>query len=313
MSEENNEERSYENNLDSLKERLMTVTSEIDAIKNSFAKSTEELARIQGLLNVGNVDQIGGVLEKYENKIAESERQKMEAAEGAKKYSEELEKEKERLIKLWDAYKNQEEELSNSEKKIAEFEEKAKTAEANVMQVEEDYNARIQTLEQRLQENEEKATQVDDFKIKCDEFDTIRNQLETEVQTLREENTNKANEIEYLHKQVEEAKGLEELAQYKDKYDEICGEYEKEKERLTKLYQLYEETDTECKRLKEENAKWTDWYNAKMSIFNQLFTNAPPVATDTPETFTPIDSDPIEVAEPADNKPKAKKKIRFKK
>ena len=36
-------------NLDSLKEKLMAVTNEIDNIKVTFEKSTEELARVQSV------------------------------------------------------------------------------------------------------------------------------------------------------------------------------------------------------------------------------------------------------------------------
>ena len=67
----------------------------------------------------------------------------------------------------------------------------------------------------------------------------------------------------------------------KEKYEAINAEYEREKERLTKLYQLYEETDNECKRLKEENANWQKWYNHNMNTFNKLFSAAPPIPTTT--------------------------------
>ena len=151
MAEENKKVGGIDN-FDSLRDRLMAVTNEIDAIKNSFTKSTQELSRIQSMLDVGNIDEISGVLDKFEDRIAEEERKRMEAAEGAKRYSEELEKEKERLIKLWDAYKNQEQELSNMEKRMADYEDKVKTAEASKKELEDDMNARINTLTEKLKE-----------------------------------------------------------------------------------------------------------------------------------------------------------------
>jgi len=310
MAEENKVIKNVEN-LDSLKEKLMTVTNEIDAIKLSFTKSTEDLSRIQNMLNVGNIEDLSGVLDKYENKIAEAEKKRVEAAESSKKYSEELEKEKERLIKLWDAYKNQEEELSNTEKKLSEYEERVKTAEATKGQITDDYNARIQTLEQRLQENEDKAAQYDEFKQKCEEIDTIRNNLEQEIHTLKEQNNEKDAEIEKLNTELSKAKEMENYVEYKDKYEELNAEYEKEKERLTKLYQLYEETDTECKRLKEENKHWESWYNNKMDMFNKLFSTAPPptAGTDTEST----EGKPEVPEDIEKNKPKSKKKLKFRK
>ena len=58
--------------LDSLKGRLKQVADEIDTIRTSFTKSTEELSRIQTMLDVGKLDQITQVLENFENRISEA-------------------------------------------------------------------------------------------------------------------------------------------------------------------------------------------------------------------------------------------------
>ena len=195
MAEENKEIGEI-NNLDSLKEKLLAVTNEIDAIKTSFTKSTEELSKIQSMLDVSSIEDISGVIQKFENRIAEEERKRVEAVEGARKYSEELEKEKERLIKLWDAYKNQEQELAEMEKKAKEYEEKWKAAEASKKQIEDDYTARINTLTQKLEENETKVRQFDEYEQRCQEFDHIRNNLEEEIHELKQN----LNEKEIFHK-----------------------------------------------------------------------------------------------------------------
>ena len=104
------------------------------------------------MLSIGNLDEISGIIAKFENRVVEVEKQRMEASDGARKYSEELEKEKERLIKLWDAYKNQEEELSSAEKKACEYEERVRTTEVEKKQLEEDLTARINTLNNKLQQ-----------------------------------------------------------------------------------------------------------------------------------------------------------------
>ena len=301
-------------NIDSLKEKLLAVSNEIDAIKNSFSKSAEDLSRIQNMLGVGNLDEISNVLEKFESRVAEAEKQRMEASEGAKRYSEELEKEKERLIKLWDAYKNQEEELSNTEKRINEYEERARMAEASKKQLEDDMTARINTLSQKLETYESKAAQADKYKQKCDEFDGIRNQMEKETVELKKENTSKEDMINDLNGQLSKYKDMEDCTEYKTKYEEIHAEYEKEKERLTKLYHLYEETDSECKRLKSENQNWQRWYDSNKEIFNKLFSSAPPgivIAGSYENTTPPIfPENPVE--DPNARKPqKIKKRLKF--
>lgn len=301
-------------NIDSFKERLNTITNEIDQLKQSFTKNTEELSRIQSMLDVSSIEDISGVIEKYENMIKDQERKRAEAAEGAEKYSRELEKEKERLVKLWDAYKNQEEELANMEKKVAEYEEKYQAAEAARKQMEEDYTARINTLQQKINENQEKVTQFEEYKQKYEEFDKTRNHLENEVQTWKEDCAKKEDTIKELNEQLNQLKEMENYSEYKTKYEEVNAEYEKEKERLTKLYHLYEETDAERKRLEEENKNWQNWYDQNKEIFNKLFSTAPPVKTTNTKTETTALPE-MEPETPIDNptKKKPKKKRLFKK
>jgi len=262
--------------IDSLKEKLQAVSNEIDTIKNSFSKSTEDLSRIQRMLSIGDLEDLGGLIENFESKIAEAEKQKREVAEGAKKNSEELEKEKERLVKLWDAYKNQEEELSTVEKKISDYENRIKTAEASKKQLENDLTARINTLTQKLEENQGKLEKFDEFKQRYDESSDTKNKLEKEITDLRTQNSSKEHLINDLNNQIIKLREKENYSEYKDKFESMNAEYEKEKERLTKLYQLYEETNSECIRLREENQNWQNWYNSNKDIFSRLFSTTPP-------------------------------------
>jgi chromosome segregation ATPase len=296
----------------SLKEKLLAVSNEIDAIKNSFSKNTEDLSKIQNMLSVEHLDEIGGILETFESRVEEAEKRRNEAADGARKYSEELEKEKERLIKLWDAYKNQEEELSTTEKKVADYEERVRIAETSKKQLEDDLTARINTLSKKLEEDQDRANRFDEYKQRSEELDSIRNQLEYEMNSLRQDNANKENTINDLNQQISELRNMENYAEYKEKYEGMAAEYEKEKERLTKLYHLYEETETECKSLSEQNKNWQNWYNANKDIFNRLFSTAPPISItespwNEPQENTPVPDELIE------NKPKkTKKKFRLK-
>jgi chromosome segregation ATPase len=297
----------------SLKEKLLDVSNEIDTLKNSFSKNAEDLSRIQNMLSVQNLDELNGILQKFESKVVEEEKKRTEAADGAKKYSEELEKEKERLIKLWDAYKNQEEELSATGKKVSEYEEQVRSTEASKKQIEEDYTARIKTLEDRIQENESNANQFDEYRQRCEDFDNIRNQLENEIHALKEDVNHKETMINDLNDQIDKLGEMQNYAEYKEKYETMNAEYEKEKERLTKLYQLYEETDSECKRLTKENKDWQNWHNSNKEIFNKLFATSPPIGT----AEGPLDKQPT-TPTPPDNPTKkkgkkTKKKLRFKK
>jgi chromosome segregation ATPase len=227
--------------------------------------------------------------------------------EGARKYSEELDKEKERLIKLWDAYKNQEEELSTVEKRVNEFAERTKVAEASKQQLEEDLTARINTLNKKVEEYQDKANKFDEYKNKCEQFDNIRNQLEREIHDLKETNKQKENMINEMNEKIRELSGKEDFSQFKEKYEEMTVEYEKEKERLTKLYQLYEETDFELKKIKKENQDWQNWYNSNKDMFNKLFASIP--TSNPAQKFQEKKvSNPPNQTEDADVKNKKKKK-----
>ena len=278
MSEENTLVKDM-GHLSSLEERLRQATDEIDSIKSLFSKSTEDLSRIQSMLDVGNLGEISTIIEKIEGRATEAEKKRDEASHGAKKYSEELEKEKERLIKLWDAYKNQEEELSAAETKLASFEEQTRTTEAAKKQLEDDFNARTTTLTQKLEENEEKVKQFDEYKQRFEEFGNIRNQLEEEAHSLKGEINKKDDTINSLQKEIIKAKEYEKYAEYKDRFNDVSAQYEKEKERLTKLYHLYEETETECNKLREETKGWQNWFDSNKAIFDKLFSATPPTGS----------------------------------
>jgi chromosome segregation ATPase len=147
---------------------------------------------------------------------------------------------------------------------------------------------------------------MEEYKKRCEEFDEIQNRLEEENHTLKTQMKKKEEEINNLNEKLNEFKEMEDYSQYKEKYEEVNAEYEKEKERLTKLYQLYEDADAECKTLRDENKHWQKWYDSKMQTFNQLFSSAPPTHTTESPPNPPQRST-------EENQPKAKKKLKFRK
>jgi len=277
MSEENITYGSSDN-IGSLVERLRQAANEIDLIKDTFSRSNENLSKIRGMLDVDSLDNITIMIERFEEKVMEAEKQREEASQGVHKYSQELEKEKERLIKLWDAYKNQEEELSKMEEKVQTYEQKIQDTEMSKKQLEEDLTGRIQTLNQKIKDNEENIDQVENYKQKLDNFESINYKLEQEKNQLQDDLKSNEDTINHLQNQVNELKESEKYSEFKTKYEDISKQYEKERERLTKLYHLYEETEAECKKLKEQNKNWNDWFESNKTIFDKLFASGPPTS-----------------------------------
>jgi predicted secreted Zn-dependent protease len=221
-------------------ERLQEASTELGSVKSSFSKGMEDLAKIETMLNFDGLSKMDSMIRSFEDRLADSERRREEAVEGARRYSVELEKEKERLVKLWD---------------------------------ENDATARIQTLTQKLEEQQIDARQVDDLKQQVMRFDDIRTQLETNIDQMRGDLIVKDDFIRSLEKQVDELRGFEQFAGFKTKFEEVSVEYEKEKERLTKLFRLFEETESENKMLKEELSGWRNWFDSNEDLFTKLFSS----------------------------------------
>ncbi|KYK20848.1 hypothetical protein AYK25_04220 [Thermoplasmatales archaeon SM1-50] len=258
---------------DSFIEQLQEASTELGSIKSSFSKGMEDLAKIQSMLSLEGLNKMDSMMRSFEDRLSEAEKRREEAVEGARRYSMELEKEKERLIKLWDAYKNQEESLSAQEKRVIELEERLRDTEQIRMQFERDATARIQTLTQKLDEREQAVKQLDDMKEQVMRFDTLRTQMEKDMDQMRGEIKTKEDVIKGLEQQVGELRKFEQFAEFKTRFEQVSCEYEKEKERLTKLFRLYEETESENKQLKEEIRDWQSWFESNEDLFTKLFTS----------------------------------------
>jgi chromosome segregation ATPase len=318
MIEEKIDDLSVRGSKNSFMERLQEASTELGSIKSSFSKGMEDLAKIQSMLSLDGLNKMDSMIRSFEDRLSEAERRREEAVEGARRYSVELEKEKDRLVKLWDAYKNQEESLSAQEKRVAELDERLRDTEHVHMQFERDATARIQTLTQRLEEREQAIQQLDDLRQQVMRFDTIRTQLETNTDRMRGDLTVKDDIIRTLETQVEQLREFEQFADFKTKFEEVSTEYEKEKERLTKLFRLYEETESENKMIKEELREWQNWFDSNDELFTKLFTSVEHLKhrnTVSPAE-TPVDEDieiPPSLEERQEPSEKPKRKLRFRK
>jgi len=288
MVEEKIDEVSMRGSTNSFMERLQEASCEIGSIKSSFSKGMEDLTKIQSMLNLDGLNKMDSMIRSFEERLSESERRREEAAEGARRYSLELEKEKERLVKLWDAYKNQEESLSAQEKRVAELDEKLRDTEQMHVQFERDATARIQTLTEKVHEREQTVQEMEDLKQQVMRFDSIRTQMETNIDSMRRDLMTKDDVIGSLEKQVEELRGFEQFAEFKTKFEETSTELDKEKERLTKLFRLYEETESDNKQLREDLRSWQNWFNSNETLFTKLFSSVEQLKHSNITESTPI-------------------------
>lgn len=321
------EERFIEENVkirapkDNFLERLQQASGEIDSIKTSFTKGMDELSRVQGMLSVDGITKVTTMMQTFEDRLTDAERRRDEAAEGARRFSQELDKEKERLVKLWDAYKSQEETLAASERHTAEIETQLRDTQQTRATFERDANARIQTLSHKLEEHDRDMHQVEDLRQQALKFDTIRRQLEENVDRMRSELTAKDDVIRSLERQVNDLREFEQFAGFKAKFEDTATELDKEKERLTKLFRLYEETETENKDLKSEVVKWQDWFAANEDLFTRLTSSMEDLRQKKPATTVDMSAELTELetpnftdaTTPTSPDTKHKRKLRFRK
>jgi chromosome segregation ATPase len=318
--EEKNKESIMKDPRNMFMDRLQKASTELDSIKTSFSKSMDELGKVQSLLNLDGVENFGRMIQQFEEKLSAAERMRDEATEGARRYGEELEKEKERLVKLWEAYKNQEEELATQEKRATELEGKIQEIDHSKKQLEIDLTARLSTLSKKLEEREHDAHQMEDFRQRALKFDIMRNELEETVHSLRRETNSKDDIIKSLESRVEELRQFEQFADFKKKFEDVSIEFDKEKDRLTKLFRLYEETDTENRQLKQDVKEWQEWFDSNEELFSKLFTSVDhlrksmaPTTVSTPvnSTETTIESVTEEQSTP-DTPEKQRRRLRWK-
>ncbi|MEM0493624.1 MAG: hypothetical protein QXS02_06710 [Candidatus Thermoplasmatota archaeon] len=294
MVEENKEEGKM-GHVSNLLERLQQASNELNLVKDTFSKSMSELEKIQTMLSADGIEKFYGILRDFEMRISEAERRRQEATEGAQRYSQELEKEKERLMKLWDAYKNQEEELSLQEKKALELEERARALESEKKQLEKDLTDRINTLTKKLEENEKKINDLDMYKQKAERFDEMKKQLEEKIEQMNRQILDRDRIITEQQNEITKLKQFESLAEYKNKYEELSKEYEKERDRLTKLFHLYEQTEAECNSLRKELNEWQSWFNQNEELFKKLFTSVEHLKKSAEQTTPTTTPEPVTV------------------
>jgi len=102
------------------------------------------------------------------------------------------------------------------------------------------------------------------------------NILEEEISELNKEIDTRTKKLNTFENLISELKDFEDLSEYKEKYEEIICELDKEKERLIKLHNHYRKMEDECQDLRFKVKGWQHWFTENKDIFNRLFSNVPP-------------------------------------
>ncbi len=226
---------------DEIKKNLTNVASEIARVRDQARQEVESLERIRGMLGTGYLENMLSSIEELENRIEELENNSLQAREDVSRTQAELEQEQERLKKLWDAYKSQEDELDRLKRDYPLMEEKLFERERTVEQQKREI-ARLEGLAKYKQDYD---ALVKDHRRLEQEAEQMEKQLEKSQQHLRA--------------MEDEVRELREVEQDAGRAEELEKLLDEERERLAKLYRVYEDLEAEKKETDALLEEWQAW------------------------------------------------------
>lgn len=230
-----------------IKRNIASIAEEIAKVRDRAKEEAQSLERIRGMLDVGYLNDLLRTIETLETRLETVEKEALTSAADVDTLRRDLEAEQARLAKLWDAYKAQEDELGRIKRDFPQLEERLHDRERTIETLRREV-ARLEPLsryktdyETVVRENQALRGEVDHLEAELRRAaDTIRS-LEHEMTTLREDAASKTRVAE-LERQLEE-----------------------ERERLAKLYKVYEDLEADSKVAAERVAAWEEWFRSVQS------------------------------------------------
>jgi chromosome segregation ATPase len=230
-----------------LKRNIAQIAEEIARVRDRAKEEAQSLERIRGMLDVGYLNDLLRTVETLETRLETVEQEAITAASDVDALRRELDAEQARLAKLWDAYKAQEDELARIKRDYPQLEERLADRERTIESLRREV-ARLEPLsryktdyETVVKENQALRTEVDHLEAELRRASDALRDLEHEATLLREDAASKTRVAE-LERQIEE-----------------------ERERLAKLYKVYEELEQDHKVSLERVGAWEEWFRSVQS------------------------------------------------
>ena len=257
----------YGKDVEKIKNDFREILSEIDSITQGSYREKDVLEKIREMIDINRIERLSQMLDSMEKRAREADERAISAFRDMENYRKDLEMERVRLEKLWDAYKKQEDDISKERKEAEEWKNKLAEQEATVK----DLEKKVETLKE-LEEDREKVEKLagelkeyreenKKLKLELERERASKASLEKEVEELSAYLPYKK-EAEMLRKRVEELEPLKDYVSYKKKYDKVEELYKKEQERLAKLYKVYEDLNKELKEAREKLEGWESWFRS---------------------------------------------------
>lgn len=245
---------------DQLKANISNIAQEIARVRDQARQEVGALDKIRNMLDVGYLTDLLSSIQTLEERMETLEREALNSSAQADTLASELEQERARLEKLWNAYKAQEDELERLKRDYPLMEEKLFERERTIESMRREI-ARLEPLSR--------------FKGEADRLAEEKRMLE---QDLRKTQADLERSLAAMREMEREMEGLRELGPAKQRARELEEQLEEERERLAKLYKVYEDLESDKKALENRLGAWDQWfrrYSTSMQALCGAVTEAP--------------------------------------
>jgi chromosome segregation ATPase len=225
-----------------IKNNLAQVAAEIARVRDRARDEVQSLDKIRGMLDVGYLTSLIKSIEELEVRMHSLEEAAVGSAAEVDRVNGELRREQERLAKLWDAYKAQEDELNRLKRDAPLLQERLLDRERQVESLRRDV-ARLEPLSRYKAEYDAVVRENQVLRVEVDN-------LNREVRRLSDD----------MRRREDELVRLREDAVSKSRVQEVERLLEEERERLAKLYKVYEEQEAAHKDAQARLAGWEEWF-----------------------------------------------------
>lgn len=230
-----------------IKRNIANIADQIAQVRDRARSEAESLEKIRGMLDVGYLNDLLRTVETLETRLETVEQEAVASAGDVDNLRRDLESEQARLAKLWDAYKVQEDELNRVKRDYPELE--ARLA---------DRDRQVETLRREIARLEPLSRYKTDYDTVVKENQALRGEVDhLDAELRRASDTIRSNEHEMTI--------LREDAASKTRVAELEKSLDDERERLAKLYKVYEDLESDSKVSFERVAQWEEWFRSAQS------------------------------------------------
>lgn len=232
-----------------LKRNMSNIAEEIGRVRDQAQQEAASLEKIRGMLDVGYLNELLETIEEMESRFEEESGNSAALREDADRARDDLAAEQERLAKLWDAYKTQEDELDRLKRDYPLMEEKLF-----------ERDRQIDTLRRELARLEPLAKYKSEYEAIVKEHESLIRDLDRANRDMDKMD----DKIASLESELSEMRGMSE---FKHRVSDLEAELEEERERLAKLYRVYEELEGDKAAVEANVAAWEAWFEKSRSAF----------------------------------------------